>query len=124
MVGDILQPTHLLFVLVIALLVLGPKRLPEVAKTLGKGIRDFRGAISGDGDHPDHLRSYLSDESSSEAPAPVSETPTPAPTSAPAPTATPGAVAVPPPAAPAQPASPDEGEPQTHPAASSAEQHN
>ena len=30
MIGDILQPTHLIFVLVVALLVLGPKRLPEV----------------------------------------------------------------------------------------------
>lgn len=48
MVGDILQPTHLLFVLVVALLVLGPKRLPEVAKTLGKGLRDFRGALTGE----------------------------------------------------------------------------
>jgi sec-independent protein translocase protein TatA len=49
-IGDILQPTHLLFVLVIALLVLGPKRLPEVGRSLGKGIRDFKGALGGD-DH-------------------------------------------------------------------------
>jgi sec-independent protein translocase protein TatA len=48
MVGDILQPTHLLFVLVVALLVLGPKRLPEVGRTLGNGIRDFRAAINGE----------------------------------------------------------------------------
>lgn len=48
MVGDILQPTHLLFVLVVALLVLGPKRLPEVGRQLGNGLRDFREAISGD----------------------------------------------------------------------------
>jgi sec-independent protein translocase protein TatA len=47
-VGDILQPTHLLLVLVVALLVLGPKRLPEVARHLGSGIRDFRDAISGE----------------------------------------------------------------------------
>jgi sec-independent protein translocase protein TatA len=47
-VGDLLQPTHLLFVLVIALLVLGPKRLPEVARTLGNGLRDFRAAINGE----------------------------------------------------------------------------
>jgi sec-independent protein translocase protein TatA len=51
MIGDILQPTHLLFVLVVALLVLGPKRLPEAGRALGKGIRDFRMAISGDEDH-------------------------------------------------------------------------
>ena len=48
MFGDILQPTHLLFVLVVALLVLGPKRLPEVGRTLGSGLRDFREAISGE----------------------------------------------------------------------------
>lgn len=47
MVGDILQPTHLLLILLVALLVLGPKRLPEVGRSLGKGIRDFRGAMSG-----------------------------------------------------------------------------
>lgn len=48
MVGDILQPTHLLFILVVALLVLGPKRLPEVGRTLGNGLRDFRSAINGE----------------------------------------------------------------------------
>jgi sec-independent protein translocase protein TatA len=48
MVGDIMQPTHLLFVLVIALLVLGPKRLPEVGRQLGRGLRDFRAAINGE----------------------------------------------------------------------------
>jgi TatA/E family protein of Tat protein translocase len=60
MVGDILQPTHLLFLLIVALVVLGPKRLPEVARTLGEGLRDFRSAISGERDDnplhdaPDH----------------------------------------------------------------------
>ncbi len=52
MVGDIFQPTHLLFVLVVALLVLGPKRLPEVGRTLGSGIRDFRQALSGETHDP------------------------------------------------------------------------
>lgn len=49
MIGDILQPTHLLFVLVVALLVLGPKRLPEASRAIGQGIRDFRMAMSGEG---------------------------------------------------------------------------
>lgn len=53
MVGDLLQPTHLLFVLVVALLVLGPKRLPEAGRALGKGLRDFRHAISGE-EEPEH----------------------------------------------------------------------
>ena len=44
-IGDILQPTHLLFILVIALIVLGPKKLPEVGRSLGKGLRDFRSAL-------------------------------------------------------------------------------
>ena len=51
MVGDILQPTHLLFVLVVALIVLGPKRLPEVGRSLGRTMRDFRSAISGQETH-------------------------------------------------------------------------
>ncbi|HWK26292.1 MAG TPA: twin-arginine translocase TatA/TatE family subunit [Solirubrobacter sp.] len=41
-------PGELIVVLVIALLVLGPKRLPEVGKSLGKGIREFKESISGD----------------------------------------------------------------------------
>ncbi|HEX4009043.1 MAG TPA: twin-arginine translocase TatA/TatE family subunit [Solirubrobacteraceae bacterium] len=52
MVGDIMQPTHLLFVLVVALLVLGPKRLPEVGRQLGNGLRDFRAAINGEKSEP------------------------------------------------------------------------
>ena len=47
-----MQPTHLLFVLVVALLVLGPKRLPEVGRQLGNGLRDFRAAINGE--RPEH----------------------------------------------------------------------
>lgn len=52
MVGDILQPTHLIFVLVVALLVLGPKKLPEVGRQLGNGLRDFRAAINGEQAEP------------------------------------------------------------------------
>ncbi len=39
--------TEILVVLVVALLVLGPKKLPEIAKGLGRGLRDFRKAMSG-----------------------------------------------------------------------------
>ncbi|MGC9220132.1 MAG: Sec-independent protein translocase subunit TatA/TatB [Solirubrobacteraceae bacterium] len=47
MLGDIIEPTHLLFILVVALVVLGPKRLPEVGRQLGRGLRDFREGIQG-----------------------------------------------------------------------------
>ena len=50
MLTDILQPTHLIFVLAIALLVLGPKRLPEVGRSLGHGLRELRGSITGQSD--------------------------------------------------------------------------
>ncbi|HSZ04091.1 MAG TPA: twin-arginine translocase TatA/TatE family subunit [Solirubrobacteraceae bacterium] len=40
------NPVHLLFIAAVALIVLGPKRLPEVAKALGHGIREFREAIN------------------------------------------------------------------------------
>ena len=40
-------PMELIVVLVIALVVLGPKKLPEVGKSLGKGMREFKDSISG-----------------------------------------------------------------------------
>jgi sec-independent protein translocase protein TatA len=40
-------PGELIIVLIIALLVLGPKRLPEVGKSLGRGMREFKDSISG-----------------------------------------------------------------------------
>jgi sec-independent protein translocase protein TatA len=39
------SPVHLLFLGAVALIVLGPKRLPELARALGKGIREFRESI-------------------------------------------------------------------------------
>jgi sec-independent protein translocase protein TatA len=46
MLTDILQPTHLLIVLVVALLVLGPKRLPDAGRALGQGVKEFKNSIS------------------------------------------------------------------------------
>ena len=40
-------PGELIIVLVIALLVLGPKRLPEVGRSVGRGMREFKDSISG-----------------------------------------------------------------------------
>jgi sec-independent protein translocase protein TatA len=41
-------PLELAIVLIIALVVFGPKRLPELGRSLGRGIREFRGSLSGD----------------------------------------------------------------------------
>ena len=41
------SPIQLIIVLIIALVVLGPKRLPEVGKSLGRGIREFKDSVSG-----------------------------------------------------------------------------
>ncbi len=46
-------PMEILVVLIIALVVFGPKRLPELGRSLGKGIREFKGTVSGDEDEAD-----------------------------------------------------------------------
>jgi sec-independent protein translocase protein TatA len=49
-------PAELIVVLVIALVVLGPKRLPDAGRSLGRGLREFKDALSDDhtrdGDEP------------------------------------------------------------------------
>ena len=49
------NPVHILFIGVVALVVLGPKRLPELARSLGHGLREFREAIGGQPERP-HAR--------------------------------------------------------------------
>ena len=41
---------ELIVILVIALLVLGPKKLPEVGRSVGKGMREFKESLSGESD--------------------------------------------------------------------------
>ena len=41
------SPMHLLVVLIIAILVFGPKKLPEVGRSLGSGIRQFKDSLEG-----------------------------------------------------------------------------
>jgi sec-independent protein translocase protein TatA len=55
MIGNI-GPMELVLVLVIALIVLGPKKLPEAARSVGKGLREFKDSMSEaslDDDHED-----------------------------------------------------------------------
>jgi TatA/E family protein of Tat protein translocase len=46
------NPVHLIFIGIVALLVLGPRRLPELARALGHGLREFREAMSLEGRDP------------------------------------------------------------------------
>ena len=46
-------PMELVIVLVIALLVVGPKKLPELGRSLGGGMREFKDSISGKDDRDD-----------------------------------------------------------------------
>ncbi|GAC1371791.1 MAG: hypothetical protein NVSMB32_15810 [Actinomycetota bacterium] len=66
---EFLNPTHIILILVAALIIFGPKRLPDIGKSLGKGIKEFKGALT----HPEE----------DEPPAPIAA-PVPAPLLAPA----------------------------------------
>ena len=46
-------PLELAIVLVIALIIFGPKKLPELGRSMGRGIREFKGSLTGDRDEDD-----------------------------------------------------------------------
>jgi sec-independent protein translocase protein TatA len=56
-------PMELVLVLAVALIVLGPKKLPEVGRSLGKGMREFKDSLSG----------AVHDDEDDELPAPRAE---------------------------------------------------
>jgi len=55
-------PTELIIVLVLALLILGPKKLPEVGRSVGRGMREFKESIGGrdSDDEPDEIPAVAS----------------------------------------------------------------
>ena len=55
-------PTELIIILAIALLVIGPKRLPDLARSLGKGLAEFRRATSDVTDELHNARILLEEE--------------------------------------------------------------
>jgi sec-independent protein translocase protein TatA len=81
------NPTHIAFIVVILLLVFGAKRLPEIGRSLGSGMREFKDSVSGN--QPDQQQSTLT--AAAAAPqAPVAQpiqaqAPAAAPAAAPAP---------------------------------------
>ena len=44
-------PLELVIILVVVLVIFGPKRLPELGKSMGRGLREFKNSISGDKDN-------------------------------------------------------------------------
>jgi sec-independent protein translocase protein TatA len=54
-------PLELAIVLIIALVIFGPKRLPELGKSLGNGLREFKNSVSGTGDDDDDRHEIDSD---------------------------------------------------------------
>jgi TatA/E family protein of Tat protein translocase len=55
-------PLELIVVLIIALIVLGPQRLPDVARSVGRGMREFRGALENPDDDDHDEVDYTDDD--------------------------------------------------------------
>jgi sec-independent protein translocase protein TatA len=68
----LLQPTHLIFLLILALLIFGAKRLPEIGRSLGVGMREFKDSVTG-------IQDATKIDTNAELPPPAA---TPAPTPA------------------------------------------
>ena len=64
MIEGLLQPTHLLIILAVALFVFGPKKLPELGQGLGKGIRSFRDSMKAGAEEPEKIETPSSTTSS------------------------------------------------------------
>ena len=61
MFDGLFQPTHLLVIFGLALLVFGPKKLPELGKGIGEGIRGLKSAIKAEEDKPTTAASPATD---------------------------------------------------------------
>ena len=64
MFEGLFQPMHLLVIFGIALLVFGPKKLPELGKGIGEGIRGFKSAMKADEEKPARTTTTVADEQS------------------------------------------------------------
>jgi sec-independent protein translocase protein TatA len=73
------NPLHIAFLVVILLLVFGARRLPEIGRSLGSGLREFKQSINGESRSHDHEQPTLP-AGAPQAPAPVAQqTPVPEP---------------------------------------------
>jgi sec-independent protein translocase protein TatA len=75
-------PLEIAVVLIIVLIIFGPKRLPELGQSMGRGIREFKNSLSGDKDQddPEEKRRELEASQQAQASRPQPATTTPATT--------------------------------------------
>jgi sec-independent protein translocase protein TatA len=71
------NPIHIAFLLIVLLLVFGAKRLPEMGKSLGSGMRGFRDALSGEEQHHVSLTPVVAEPVAAPAEAHVAAQPVP-----------------------------------------------
>jgi sec-independent protein translocase protein TatA len=64
MLEGLFQPTHLLLIFGIALLVFGPKKLPELGKGIGEGIRGFKSAVKAEEEKPASTATSVAEDQS------------------------------------------------------------
>jgi sec-independent protein translocase protein TatA len=103
-------PLEIIILLVIVLVIFGPKRLPELGKGLGKGMREFKDSITGKDDEPKELGASNTTQTTGQATAPPEQA---APAAQQEPAAPATAPSAPPPAAaePSEPETAQTGEP-------------
>jgi sec-independent protein translocase protein TatA len=78
------NPLHIAFLVVILLLVFGAKRLPEIGRSLGSGMREFKSSVTGEtGAHQEPTHSALP-AAQQQAPQPAQTAPVSQPAAAPA----------------------------------------
>ncbi len=68
MLGNI-GPLEIIVVLIIALIVFGPKRLPELGSSLGRGIREFRSTVTGEKNEDEDAKAIAQPPTAPEQPA-------------------------------------------------------
>jgi sec-independent protein translocase protein TatA len=76
------NPLHIAFLLVVLLLVFGAKRLPEIGRSIGTGMREFKDSISGE---TSHMLGHGTQQPQAPVQPVAAQAPAPAPVAAPAP---------------------------------------